>query len=245
MPEVVFLTFLIFAVALLYSSVGQAGGSGYLAVMAIFGVSAGVMKPSALVLNVLVAGVATARSQRAGCVSARLFVPFAAIAAPFAAWGGTLALPGPVYSRFVGIFLGTAALTLLRGPRATESSRTNAVPMIPALATGVAIGMLSGLTGIGGGISLGPLLPGTGWAGVRESAGVSAAFNLSTSVAGIVGHLSVARSLPPAIPYLAVAAVVGGTVGSGLGSRRLGDAALRRLLGIVLVIAGVKLMLPP
>lgn len=243
MPEVMYLTFFIFAVALLYSSVGQAGGSGYLAVMAIFGVSAGVMKPSALVLNVLVAGIATARFHRAGCFSARLFLPFAASAVPFAAWGGTLALPGPVYSRFVGIFLGIAAFTLLRGSLTNESSRTNAVPMIPALASGMGIGMLSGLTGIGGGIFLGPLLLGTGWAGVRESAGVSAAFNLSTSVAGIVGHLSIARSLPPAIPYWAVAAVVGGTIGSGLGSRHLGDAALRRLLGLVLVIAGVKLML--
>ena len=235
---------LIFAAALLYSSVGHAGASGYLAAMALCGVAPAVMKPSALALNILVATIATARFYRAGCFAWGRYWPFALGSIPLAFLGGGVALPGRWYQVAVGLVLLVAASRLWRAPRArSRSAAVKAVPVPAALVSGGGIGLLSGLTGTGGGIFLSPLLLFMGWAETRESAGVSAAFILVNSVAGLAGHLAGLSVLPGTIPYWAAAAVAGGIVGSGLGARRLGNATLRRLLAIVLVVAGLKLIL--
>jgi uncharacterized membrane protein YfcA len=110
------------------------------------------------------------------------------------------------------------------------------------VASGGAIGLLSGLTGTGGGIFLSPLLLFTGWAGTKPTSGASAAFILANSVAGLAGNYASVRDLPPEIPYLAVAAGLGGLVGSELGSRRLRNEGIRRALAVVLVVAGLKLI---
>jgi uncharacterized membrane protein YfcA len=238
---------LIFLAALLYSSVGHAGASGYLAVMGLCGVSAAVMKPTALALNVLVAAIATVRFYRDGCFSWPLFLPFALPAVPAAFVGGAVTLPGQVYRPVVGVVLLLAAIRLLRpaSPASAGDAPERPLPLAKAAASGAVIGLLSGLTGTGGGIFLTPLLLFTGWAGPKESAGVSAAFILVNSAAGLAGRLASLADLPGAIPYWAVAAGAGGLVGADLGSRRLGNATLRRLLAVVLVVAGLKLVLVP
>ena len=235
---------LIFLAALLYSSVGHAGASGYLAVMALMGVSATVMKPTALTLNILVASIATVRFYRAGCFSWALFWPFALPSIPAAFVGGAITLPGYIYKPVVGITLLLAAYRLLRtaSSAAIEDAHEKPVPKVGATVSGAGIGLLSGLTGTGGGIYLTPLLLFMGWAETRKSAGVSAAFILTNSVAGLAGRLSSLAALPGAIPYWAMAAVGGGLVGAEYGSRRLGNVTLRRLLAVVLVIAGLKLI---
>ena len=119
------------------------------------------------------------------------------------------------------------------------------MPLPAALASGAGIGLLSGLTGTGGGIFLTPLLVLMGWADAKRSAGVSAAFILANSIAGLAGRLSSLAALPGAIPYWAVAAGLGGILGAEFGSRRLGNVTLRRLLAVVLIIAGLKLILVP
>ncbi len=239
-----FLCLLIFGAALLYSSVGHAGASGYLAAMALCGVAPAVMKPSALVLNVLVAAIATVQFYRAGRFSFPLFWPFAVASVPLAFVGGALTLPGIFYRPAVGLVLLFAAYRLLCVPReADEKPETKAVPLYSALASGAGIGLLSGLTGTGGGIFLSPLLLFMGWAETRESAGVSAAFILVNSIAGLAGLLTGLVVLPRAVPLWAVAAVSGGLLGSGLGSRYLKSHVLRRLLAAVLVVAGAKLIL--
>lgn len=230
----------IFAAALLYSSVGQAGASGYLAAMAIFGVAPGYMRPAALVLNILVAAIATVRFHRAGCFSWSIFWPFAAASVPFAFIGGALTLPGTIYRQVVGLVLLFAAYQVFRGCVADAMRR---IPAPLGLFCGAGIGLLSGLTGTGGGIFLTPLLLFMGWAETKESAGVSAAFILVNSIAGMVGLFARPVVLPNMLAFWAVAAVAGGLLGSGVGSKRLGNPALRRLLAVVLVIAGGKLML--
>ena len=251
MSDLLLLSLLIFAAALLYSSVGHGGGSGYLAAMALVGVAPEVMKPAALSLNILVAGIGTVRFYRAGAFSWRLFVPFALGSVPAALIGGILTLPGDAYKRVVGLVLIIAACRLfiaskgLDRPEAAsgEPATEKRVPLLVAVLCGAAIGLLAGLTGTGGGIFLTPLLLFMGWAETRRAAGVSVAFILVNSIAGIVGHLSTIPTLPAAIPYWALAAGAGGLIGSDLGSRRLGSLALRRLLSLVLIIAGVKLLL--
>lgn len=236
------LPLLILAAATLYSSVGHAGASGYLASMALVGVEPSVMKPSALIMNILVAVIGTIRFARAGCFSWKLFLPFAIGSVPMAFVGGWTTLSASLYKQLVGLILLFAAyrMWVFAAPKAGVAERT--VPFAVAVTCGCVIGLLSGLTGTGGGIFLSPLLLIMGWADVRTTAGVSVAFILVNSIAGLLGHAPNFSTLPPSLPLWAAAAVVGGLVGSELGSRRLGSAALRRLLAVVLVIAGFKLI---
>ncbi|MEN6495787.1 MAG: sulfite exporter TauE/SafE family protein [Thermoguttaceae bacterium] len=245
MSETVLLCVLILAVAVVFSAVGHAGASGYLAAMALVGVAPEVMRPSALLLNILVATIGTMRFYRAGCLPWPVFLPFAVGSIPLAFLGGVLSLPGSLYARVVGLILLFAAYRLFRLPNPSLSAPATRRPVLilVAVASGAGIGLLSGLTGTGGGIFLSPLLLLTGWAETRETAGISAAFVLVNSVAGIAGHLACMSSLPTAIPYWAASAAVGGIIGSELGARRLGNVNVRRLLALVLTIAGVKLLL--
>ncbi|HZH29961.1 MAG TPA: sulfite exporter TauE/SafE family protein [Pyrinomonadaceae bacterium] len=243
--DVIILSLLILAAAALYSSVGHAGASGYLAAMALFGLAPATMKPAALCLNVLVATIATFRFWRAGCFSWPLFWPFAVASIPLAFVGGALTLPNNVYKQIVGLTLLYAAVRLFLFTRAQAASgaATRDAPLAAAMPLGALIGLLSGLTGVGGGIFLSPLLLLMNWADTRRTAGVSAAFILVNSIAGLLGNLTNLQSLPPALPYFALAAVAGGIAGSEYGSRRLASVTIRRLLAVVLLVAGVKMIL--
>lgn len=237
---------LIFAAALLYSSVGHAGGSGYLAAMALMGVPPATMRPTALVLNLLVASLATVRFARAGHFSFAVLWPFAATSIPLAFVGGSLQLPGHWYKSLVGAVLVVSAIRLaaVRGSGEARSGATR-VPLGPALAAGAGIGLLSGLTGTGGGIFLSPLLLLTGWASTRETGGVAAAFILLNSAAGLAGNLASVQSLPAEVVWWVPAALAGGLIGSDLGARRVATLTFRRLLAVVLVVAGLKLIFLP
>ena len=243
MPETLILTAAILVMALLYSSVGHGGGSGYLAAMALLGVAPEVMRPTALTLNVLVAGIATVQFYRAGYFSWRTFLPFAAASIPLAFVGGMIHLSTSVYKPLVGLVLLFAAYRLWLDAREKSSVPPGMPPTYIALSVGAGIGLLSGLTGVGGGIFLSPLLLLMNWADVRRTAAVSAAFVLVNSIAGLAGNVAGVRRLPGAIFAWGMAAVVGGVAGSELGRRRLATLTLRRLLSIVLIIAGLKLIL--
>jgi uncharacterized membrane protein YfcA len=239
------LTLLIFAGAMLYSSVGHAGASGYLAAMALFGLEPVIMKPTALCLNVLVATIGTIQFFRAGCFSWSLFWPFALASAPAAYVGGSITLPGEYYRPLVGIVLLFAATRLWMSKPSATASKLVPPPLIYCLAAGAGIGLLAGLTGTGGGIFLSPLMLFMDWADVKRTSGVSAAFILANSIAGLAGVFSGWQSIPIAIIPWAVAAISGGLIGSYFGSRRLPSQTMRRLLAVVLVIAGVKLVFVP
>ena len=243
--DVIILSLLILVAAALYSSVGHAGASGYLAAMALFGLAPATMKPTALCLNVLVATIATFRFRRAGCFHWPLFWPFAVASIPLAFVGGAITLPTTIYKQIVGLTLLYAAVRLFLYTRAKAeaAAATRDAPLVPSMLSGGLIGLLSGLTGVGGGIFLSPLLLLLGWADTRRTAGVSAAFILVNSIAGLLGNLTNLQMLPPALPYFALAAVIGGLVGSEFGTRRLANVTIRRLLAVVLVVAGVKMIL--
>jgi hypothetical protein len=231
--------------ALLYGSVGHAGASAYLASMALVGVAPEVMKPTALVLNILVAGIVTIRFARAGYVRPLALLPFLAGSVPAAFIGGGLALPATLYRPLVGAVLLVAAA---RFGWTASSAGADSPPRAPwhgAFASGAGIGLLAGLTGTGGGIFLTPLLLAAGWAGTRFAAGTSAAFILANSISGLAGNLASVGSLPPAIPLWLGAAAVGGAIGSQLGSRRMPAPWIRRALAAVLLVAGLKLIFLP
>jgi uncharacterized membrane protein YfcA len=242
--EVAAICILIFAAAILYSSVGHAGASGYIAVMALFGVAVSVMKPTALTLNIIVASIAVLRFMHAGYFSWRTLWPFLIGSIPLAFIGGAIQLPSDVYRPVVGAILLLAAGRLLITARSQDTHAiTRDPPVVPAAASGGVIGVLSGLTGTGGGIFLSPLLLFTGWAETRESAGVSAAFILANSLAGLAGHVSSVQSLPGELPLFAIAAALGGLIGTELGVRRFAASGFRLALAGVLTIAAFKLIL--
>jgi uncharacterized membrane protein YfcA len=243
MTQTVILTFLILLAAALYSSVGHAGASGYLAAMALMGIAPDVMKPTALCLNVIVATIATFKFAREGYFAWNVFWPFAVTSVPCAFLGGALQLPYHYYKTIVGAVLLFAAIRLGYSAVKRKPFDVKRGPLPAALVAGGGIGFLAGLTGVGGGIFLSPLLLLTRWADMRETAGVSAAFILVNSLAGLAGNLASVKFLPAQIPIWAITAGVGGLIGSELGSRRVAPMTMRYVLAAVLVIAGCKMIL--
>jgi len=227
-------------IAFLYSSVGHAGASGYIATMTLFGLAAPVIRPTALVLNILVAIVGSFQFWRAGYFSWKLFWPFALLSVPAAYAGGYLQPSAGLLRILIGVVLLFSAARLFF--RKTDPPQT-APPAKPvAIGVGAGLGFLSGLTGTGGGIFLTPLMLFCRWAVIRQAAAISALFILVNSTGGLVGYFSAKHSLPALGMYLAIPAIIGGTIGSYLGSRRLPARGIASLLATVLTIAGIKLI---
>jgi uncharacterized membrane protein YfcA len=241
-PADILLPALLFGSAALYTSVGHAGASAYLASMALVGLAPETMRPTALVLNICVASFSAIRFWRAGLVDARLALWLLAGAAPLAFLGGAIKLPGEIYRPLVGVLLIIAAIRLLLPIELT----TNREPKRPhpalAVATGSLIGLLSGLTGTGGGIFLSPILIFGGWAATRMASGIAITFILCNSAFGLLGNYASVQRLPSALPIYLAAAMAGALVGTALGVKRLPSGMILKALGVVLVIAGLKLI---
>jgi hypothetical protein len=233
---------LILVAALLYSSVGHGGASGYLAVMALMGVAPVEMRPVALSLNILVAVIATFKYYRAGAFSWRLFWPLAIASIPCAYIGGTLTLSGHLYKPVLGVVLIYSAWHIFRTLREPELPVVERPALWVLLSVGSVLGFLSGLTGVGGGIFLSPLILYYRWAKVKTVSGIAAAFIFVNSIAALTGVAKLAPTLPSALPYWAVAAVMGGLIGAEYGSKRLGNPVIKKLLSLVLLIAGMKMI---
>ena len=230
--------------AFAYASVGHGGASAYIAAMALAGIAPADMRPIALALNLLVSAIATYKFARAGYFRWRLFWPFAAVSVPLAFIGGAITLPGHAYKILVGVVLIYAAWQLWRSARAGEEMRqVREPPVVLAMAVGALLGLLSGLSGVGGGIFLSPLLLIAGWAGTKQTSAVAAPFILVNSSAGLAaGFTMKSASLPPQIWILGLAVLVGGWLGAEYGSRRFTNPFIRRMLAVVLGVAGAQML---
>jgi uncharacterized membrane protein YfcA len=243
--QILLLAALFLAAAVLYGMVGHAGASAYLAVMGLVGVAPAVMRPTALVLNILVAGIVSLRFWRAGFVRPMSALPFLAGSIPAAFLGGAITLPGELYRPLVGGVLIFAAFRFGVTAASAGEEFPPRPPLVAGIVSGALIGLLAGLTGTGGGIFLTPLLLAAGWAGTRYAAGTSAIFILANSISGLAGNVASVGNVPNTIPLWLAAVAVGGFIGSELGSRRLPAPWLRRGLALVLLVAGLKLILLP
>ena len=243
----ILLALLFFAVAVLYSSVGHAGASGYIAAMALLGFAPEQMRPTALALNLLVGGIGLFRFWRGGHVRWRNVLPFVLASAPAAFFAAQVKLPADSYSLLLGLVLLVAAAGVFRSASRAESDDIESigrrVPWLPGLLIGATIVVLSGLTGTGGAIFLTPLLLFARWMPTREASGTSVAFVWINSLTGLAGLLHASGTLPQALPMWLVAVALGAVLGTQLGLRWMPVKALRHALGVVLVIAALKLLL--
>lgn len=239
---IVWIAALMMVAAALYSSVGHGGASAYLAIMALFTVAPDTMRPTALALNLLVAGFGAWRYWSRNLSNWRLVLAFAVTSAPAAYLGGAIDVPDNVYRPLVGIFLWLAAVRLLWHPKMLADRAVRPPSLAITLPAGAALGLLAGLTGTGGGIFLSPLIILMSWEEPRRTSGVAAAFIFLNSAAGLAGNVASVGELPRELPVLLAAVAAGALVGTWLGVERLPRPWLLRMLGLVLTIAGAKLL---
>jgi uncharacterized protein len=228
--------------AALFTSVGHGGASVYIALMALFGLAPTVIRPTALVLNILVTSFSSWRYFHAGLFRWRTLWPVLIGAIPMAFLGGSIQLPGEFYKPLVGIVLLIAAARLIMPQELKSTLNPKDIPIHWGVICGVAIGFLAGLTGTGGGIFLSPILLFMGWSETRTASGVTSVFILCNSLAGLLGNYASVQAVPPQVLLFAVAVMAGALVGTRLGISTLAKRGILRALGVVLIIAGVKLI---
>ncbi len=227
-------------ISFLYSSVGHGGASGYLALMALFSFAPETMKPTALLLNLFVAGISFFYYYKGGFFNKKLFLSFAITSIPFAFIGGTIEIDASIYKKILAILLVFAILKMLN-VFGKESENIKEVKLWQGLLVGGIIGFFSGLIGIGGGIILTPLILLLHWGNMKEAAAVSALFIWVNSAAGLVGQISSGVHIESEMFVLVAIALIGGVLGGYLGSKKLNNQKLRYMLAFVLIIACVKL----
>jgi len=240
LPNFEYLLLLLPVVAFLYASVGHGGASGYLALMALFSMPPETMKPTALLLNLFVAGIAFYHYYRSGHFRQKLFLAFAITSIPAAFLGGLIEIETGLYKKTLAILLLFAIIRMLPIFR-NQTKGVKEVKLLPGLLLGALIGFFSGLIGIGGGIVLTPVILLLHWGKMKEAAAVSALFIWVNSAAGLTGQLVYGVKLSPEALIMVTVAVVGGFLGSYYGSRKFNNNLLRYLLAIVLSIACLKL----
>lgn len=240
MEELLFIG-LVFLMAMLYSSVGHGGASGYLALMALFSFSPEFMRPSALVLNIFVSSIALFSYAHNGHFKLKLLLPFIITSVPMAFIGGMITVNQKTFKIILGLFLIAAISRMIYRPK-TEASEHRNINKPLAFIIGTVLGFLSGLIGIGGGIILSPVIILLKWANMKETAAVSAAFILVNSLAGLSGQISQGFRLAPEIGYMLGAAILGGLFGSYVGSVKISEKALKYALSVVLTFASYKLL---
>jgi len=240
------LTLAIGAAAVLYSSVGHGGASAYIALLTLAGKLRPEVAATILLMNILVSSQAWLRFRQRGYFDAPLAGTLLLFSAPAAFVGGMIATSAHVFTFLVGCALLLAALRLiLPDPRAHEPQRPKGAALWTTSAIiGVALGLLAGLTGVGGGIYLSPLLILIGWKDAKGTAGISAAFIAVNSFTGLLGRLVRGDGIDPSLLPLVIAALIGGWAGSWWGAKHATPVMIRRLLGVVLAIAGMKLLFP-
>jgi uncharacterized membrane protein YfcA len=199
------------------------------------------MRPTALALNIIVASLASWRFFRAGLFRWRTLWPFLLGAVPMAFLGGAINVPGEIYRPMVGVVLLFSAARLLWPKPLKASTEWRDPPIVAGILAGAAIGLLSGLTGTGGGIFLSPLLLFLAWSSPKPASGVAAVFILVNSTAGLLGNLASVRQLPAELPLFAGAVLVGAMIGTTVGIR-LQQPVILKALGLVLIVAGAKLI---
>ncbi len=241
MDPIVLFYILLFLVAFLYASIGHGGASGYLALMAIFSLAPDVMKPTALLLNLFVSLTSFVQFYRGGYFKWKLFLPFAIASVPLAFVGGLVTVDAFIYKKILGFLLLFPIARFLFNRNLQVSNIKDAHNGL-SLLFGAAIGFLSGLIGIGGGIILSPILLLLKWADLKQAAAISALFIFVNSLSGLAGHLTKGITFSADMYAYVAIAFAGGICGAYFGAMRFKQTILKYLLALVLLVATYKLL---
>jgi len=242
--HIILASILFLIISILYSSVGHAGASGYLAVMALLSFAPETIKPTSLILNITVASIASVKYIKADCFDKRLFLAFILTSLPMAFVGGYITISPRYFKLIAGLFLVVSSLLLIiREYFKPSPTITNQMPFAYGLIGGSFIGLISGLIGVGGGIFLSPIIIMANWTSVKNASGVAALFILFNSIAGLAGHILALNKLDHNIFYWIVAVVIGGLIGSFLGTIKFNNKIIITCLFLVLLSAGLKFLL--
>ncbi len=241
--EHVLILLVILVIAFLYASVGHGGASGYLGMMVILGISPTIMRPSALILNIVVSSLATYQFYNAGYLHFKKLLPFLLLSVPMAFIGARIPLSDPVYKIILGICLLASVARMLLMHNVKMNTTREHLPLLPSIAIGGFIGLISGMIGIGGGVLLSPMLLLLRWTNWKETAAITAPFILINSLAGIAGLWDTTFTFTPQITIWAASATLGGFLGSYWGCHKFNSSTLKFVMSIVMVIAAFKLFI--
>jgi uncharacterized membrane protein YfcA len=231
---------LIGGVSLLYATAGQAGGTAFLAVMAFSAFPAIEMRATALLLNIVAAGYATWQLHRRATIDRKMLLPLMVPSVVAAFLGGLVVLGGHAYFVLTGLLLVAAAAPMVF-KQTIETVEAHAVRRGPAAAVGAGAGFVSGLTGVGGGMFLSPLLIVLGWASAKQAARLSPPFILCNSIVGLGGVLLAGQRLAPATALYSLGALSGAVIGTAIGLRWMSERSTRYILAVILLFAGIRL----
>jgi uncharacterized protein len=229
------------AVSLLYATVGQAGGTAFLALMAFASFPSNEMRPTALLLNIVAASYSTWLFNRGNLVNWAKLRPLLLSSLPTALIGGLIVLDERLYKTITGLVLLLAG-TILALRRARDGQQDQSTPLWGGISTGAAVGFVSGLTGVGGGVFLAPLLIALHWASPKQTAALSAPFILANSVVGLAGAMYIGQSPTAGTWLFALAALGGAMIGTIVGLRWLSQTTTRYVLAVILGAAGIHLL---
>jgi uncharacterized membrane protein YfcA len=232
-------------IAAAYAAVGQAGATGYIAAMALAGYTPDIIRPAALAMNTLVAAIGTLRFAQAGFLTWSGTYPFLLLGLPFSLLGGRTHIPPSAYYPLVGLLLILAAWQMVRSAGSATVEGDGPIadpPLVASLLAGGIVGFVAGVTGIGGGIFIAPLVLTFNWLGVRQTAGLSTIFNLLNSAAALMGLWSTSAAFPRELPWWFAAVAVGALFGAWLGTRHLTPRPLRYLLAALLLTGGLWML---
>lgn len=241
-PEIILIASCIGVVAYLYSSVGHGGASGYIAVFTLFSLPDSTVRNYALILNILVSAIAFYQFYRNGHFQLKIFLPLAICSIPLAWLGGTIKPDLFWYKIILGTALLIPAILFFFQKRKPERD-PNPMPLIYGVLIGAALGFLSGITGIGGGVFLSPVLIFFNWAKQKNTAAISAAFIFVNSVAGLAGSFKYINHLNYDVLWFAIACLLGGFAGARSGAVKWSPAILKNVLALVLTVASIKLFI--
>jgi uncharacterized protein len=232
---------LIGCVSLLYATAGQAGGTAFIAVMSFAGFPGSELRPTALLLNIVAAGYATWRLHQRSAIETKRLLPLALPSVVTAFIGGLLSLGARVYFVLTGLLL-VAAAFLMIFKRTADSREAQPIQLGPTAVVGAGAGFVSGLTGVGGGVFVVPVLITLGWASSRQAAALSPPFILCNSIIGLLGVLIAGQKIAPDTLLYSTAAIVGAGLGTAIGFRWMSEQTTRYMLALILLFAGLRMI---
>ncbi len=244
-PQFSILVLAFFIIALIYSSVGFGGGSSYLAILALMAIDFYMIRSTALLCNIVVVSVGTSIFYKEGKLDFKKSWPLVISSVPMAYVGGLWPIRQEVFFILLGVTLVSVATLLWLQPEKNVGLSNSKYDTISfKIFTGGALGLLSGLVGIGGGIFLSPILHFIRWDEAKKISAVASFFILVNSISGLTGQLQQHAALDWHFIWpLLLVVFIGGQIGSQIGAQKFNPVYVKRITAVLILVAGTKILI--